>query len=198
MFTGIITDIGTIESVSGSNAKGKRFRIRTRFDVKKIAMGASISCSGACMTVVAKNKGWFEVDVSPESLSCTHLGDWKKGTKLNLERALKAGDELGGHIVSGHVDGVGKLRSIEKVKDNRVMKFKAPKALLPFIAAKGSITIDGVSLTVNKAKKDSFTVNIIPHTLKETTLGSLREGDKVNLEIDMLARYTLRLLASKR
>jgi riboflavin synthase len=192
MFTGIITHIGTIERIE---KKGDWiFTIATAaFFMKRLAIGASVCCSGVCLTVIRKNKNGFVVQVSEETLSCTTLGKWRKGTHINLERALKAGDELGGHFVSGHVDGVAMLEKKQKKADSWKLEFAVPKALSLFIAEKGSVTLDGVSLTVNEVESGRFCVNIIPHTLAATTLGSLRAGDAVNLEIDIIARYLNRL-----
>lgn len=191
MFTGIITDIGTVEAV----AKGgdTRFDIATKYDMATTEIGASIACSGACLTIIEKGDGRFAVEASAETLSKTTAGNWREGTLLNLERALKVGDELGGHIVTGHVDGVGEVVSVAPVGGSLNIDFNAPDSLAKFIAAKGSITVDGVSLTVNEVSAARFSVNIIPHTQSETTLGKLRAGDPVNLEIDVLARYVARL-----
>lgn len=200
MFTGIITDIGRVRSATstGSGAgEGRRFEIETVFDTASVAIGASIACSGACMTVVEKDAGWFAVEVSAESLSKTTLGDWTVGTQMNLERAMCLGDELGGHIVSGHVDGVGELVSRTADGDSQRYTFRAPQDLAKFIAPKGSVTIDGVSLTVNEVAGATFGINLIPHTQNATTLGALQAGAKVNLEIDMLARYVARLLGKE-
>jgi riboflavin synthase len=191
MFTGIVTDIGT---VTAREARGDtRFRIRTAYDTASIAIGASIACSGVCLTVVQKGGDWFTVDVSAETLSRTGLGDWREGSRINLERSLRVGDELGGHIVSGHVDGVGEVTAVRAEGDSLRIEIKAPDALAAFIAEKGSITVDGVSLTVNSVEGASFGVNLIPHTQQVTTLGKLKAGDRVNLEIDTLARYVARL-----
>ena len=196
MFTGIVTDIGTIESVEDRG--DLRVRIATAYDTATVDLGASIACSGVCLTVVDKAPGWFAVDVSHETVSRT-AEQWTQGRKLNLERALKVGDELGGHIVTGHVDGTGTVLDIEPDGESKRIGFGVPHALAPFIAAKGSITIDGVSLTVNEVADHSgstqFTVNLIPHTQAVTTLGALAQGQAVNLEIDVLARYLQRMEA---
>jgi riboflavin synthase len=192
MFTGIVTDLGHVRRISHNG--DTRFEIETNYDTAAIDIGASIACSGACLTVVEKGRGWFAADVSAETLSCTTLGSWTKGTPINLERPLKAADELGGHIVSGHVDGVGKVQNVRPEGDSKRFVFEAPPALMRYIAAKGSITVDGVSLTVNEVDGSSFGVNIIPHTQEMTTLGTLSEGSSVNLEIDLVARYVARLL----
>jgi riboflavin synthase len=196
MFTGIITDIGTIEAVEQRG--DTRFTISCGYDAAGIALGASIACAGCCLTVVSvepREDGGsrFTVDVSAESLSKTTLGGWQQGTRINLERALKAGDELGGHIVSGHVDGVAEIVATRDEGGSRRFTFRAPAALARFIAPKGSVCLDGTSLTVNEVNGAEFGVNLIPHTLEVTTWGSARPGDRVNLEIDMLARYVARL-----
>jgi riboflavin synthase len=191
MFTGIITDVGELRRVD--DTAETRMEIGTSYDLQSVEMGASICNSGVCLTVVEKGLDWFAVEVSQETLSKTTLGGWTVGTRINLERALKVGDELGGHIVSGHVDGVGRLVSVNSVGESVCMTFEAPIELARFIAAKGSVTIDGVSLTVNEVEGNRFTVNIIPHTQDVTTLGNLVPNDTVNLEIDMLARYVARL-----
>ena len=196
MFTGIITDVGTIRN---TEQRGDlRIVIETAYDTATIATGASIACSGACMTVVDKGPGWFAVDMSGESVSCTAPGLWVAGGKLNLERAMKIGDELGGHIVTGHVDGIGHVISFDKVGDSWRVVVAAPDAVAPYVAAKGSITVDGVSLTVNDVADQAdgtahFALNIIPHTAAMTTLGGLKAGTAVNLEIDILARYLARM-----
>ena len=200
MFTGIITDIGTVRAAqpTGSGAgEGRRFEIATALDLDTLDMGASIACCGACMTVVDKAPGWFSVEVSAESLSKTTLGGWTQGTRINLERAMCLGDELGGHIVSEHVDGVGELINAKADGDSQRLTFRVPRGLAKFIAPKGSVTLDGVSLTVNEVDGDTFGVNIIPHTQTATTLGDLTVGGNVNVEIDMLARYVARLIEAK-
>lgn len=191
MFTGIVTDIGTV--VARETRGDTHFRIRTRYETASIDIGASIACAGVCLTVVQKSADWFAVDVSAESLSRTTLGSWQDGSTINLERSLKVGDELGGHIVSGHVDGVGEVIATRNEGDSLRLDFRAPASLAGFIAEKGSITIDGASLTVNGVDGAVFGVNLIPHTQQVTTLGKLKVGDRVNLEIDVLARYVARL-----
>jgi len=195
MFTGIITDIGTIEAVT--DAGDLRVRIASDYDVATIDIGASIACSGVCLTVVDKAPGWFDMDVSAETVSRTAPGMWSVGRRLNLERALKMGDELGGHIVTGHVDGVGEVQSVTPEGGSRRIVIAAGREIAPYLAAKGSITVDGVSLTVNdivdRSDVTDFMLNIIPHTLVETTLGTLEAGQPVNLEIDVLARYLKRM-----
>ncbi len=193
MFTGIIADIGKVAEIK-EQGKDRFFKIRTGFDTKKIDLGASISCSGCCLTVIDKGNDWFSVDVSGETLSRTKLGKWAVGTEINLEKSLKAGDEMGGHMVSGHVDGLAEVKSLKEIDNCYRFEFIAKAALMELIAEKGSITLDGVSLTVNDVTDHSFTVNIIPHTYKNTTFRNLKEGDEVNLEIDVIARYTARLL----
>lgn len=196
MFTGIITDIGTVHSIE--NKKGDwRICITTNLDLSETEIGASIACAGCCLTVVEKNKSSFYVDVSHESLSKTNIGSWEVGSKVNLEQALKMGDELGGHIVSGHVDGLADLRMLSAEQDSHRLVFKSPYELRSMIAQKGSVTLDGVSLTVNDVEDQHFSVNIIPHTWENTTLGDLTEGKKVHIEVDMLARYVARALAYK-
>lgn len=191
MFTGIVTDVGRVASVADRG--DRRFVIATRYDTSTIALGASIACSGCCLTVVEKTPGHFAIDASGETLSVTTLGDWKEGTEINLERALRLGDELGGHLVSGHVDGVGAVVSVREEGASHRIVFEAPAAISRFIASKGSICVDGVSLTVNEVDGRRFGVNIIPHTWTETTFRRLGAGSRVNLEIDLLARYVARL-----
>ncbi|WP_374660546.1 riboflavin synthase [Phenylobacterium sp.] len=191
MFTGIVTDVGRLRAVRETN-RDLRFEVETSFDLSTIDMGASISHAGCCLTIVEKGEGWFAVEISGETLSLTTLGAWKEGDPINLERAARVGDELGGHIVSGHVDGVGEVVSVESEGGSHRVKIRVPKPLHRFIAPKGSITVDGVSLTVNEVEDDVFGVNLIPHTWDVTTLGRLKPGVKVNLEIDMLARYLAR------
>ncbi len=195
MFTGIVTDIGEIVSVDpGGNAGDRRFVVRTRHDLAPVPIGASIACSGCCLTVIEKNGDTFAVEVSAESLSKTHLGDWKAGSRINLELSLKVGDELGGHLVYGHVDGVGRIASMTPEGGSVRFVLEAPPELARFIAAKGSVGIDGISLTVNEVDGNRFGVNVISHTQAVTTLGGAKVGQRVNLEVDMLARYVARLL----
>ncbi len=197
MFTGIITDLGRVRSITSGRGKDTRLVVETRYDTAEIALGASIACSGACLTVVEKAPGWFAVDVSAETLSRTSLGTWRAGTKVNLERALRMGDELGGHLVLGHVDGVARLVSTTPEGESLRLVIEAPAPLGRFIAEKGSVALDGVSLTVNEVGPASFGVNIIPHTQRETSLGGLKPGDTLNLEIDLLARYVARFNEAK-
>ena len=191
MFTGIITDVGRVRAVAEANG-GRRLEVATAYPLDEVAIGASIALSGACMTVVDKGEDTFAVDVSRESLSKTTLGVWVEGRLVNLERALKLGDEFGGHIVSGHVDGVGQVVRALSDGDSLRLQIRAPDPLHRYIASKGSMTIDGVSLTVNEVEGEVFGVNLIPLTRTMTTLGDLRSGDRVNLEIDLLARYAAR------
>ena len=195
MFTGIITDIGTIRSVE---ARGDtRLVVDTAYDMATVAIGASIACAGCCLTVVQKGAGWFAIDISGESISKTAPGLWDAGSRLNLERAMKIGDELGGHIVTGHVDGVGDVLDVQPDGESHRVTIRVPESIAPFVASKGSITVQGVSLTVNDVLDTEmgtqFTVNIIPHTWAVTTLGTLASGSHVNLEIDILARYLARM-----
>lgn len=195
MFTGIVTDIGEIVSVDAKGNSGdRRFVIATKHDLTAVPIGASIACSGCCLTVVEKGAGKFAVDVSDESLSKTHLGAWTTDSKLNLELSLKLGDELGGHLVYGHVDGVGRIVAMTPVGGSMRFDFEAPGNVARFVAPKGSVTIDGISLTVNEVEGNRFSVNVIPHTQAVTTLGQAKVGQQVNLEVDMLARYVARLL----
>jgi riboflavin synthase len=195
MFTGIITDVGTVQLIAKRG--DTTVKIATTYDPAAIAIGASIACSGPCLTVIAKGgkqgDAWFSVEASAETLSKTTLGAWAVGSRVNLERSLKVGEEIGGHIVSGHVDGVGDVVSVTPEGDSMRYKIRAPKQLAKFIAAKGSIALDGTSLTVNEVDGSTFGVNIIPHTSKVTTWGDIKAGDKINIEIDMLARYLARL-----
>ncbi|MEY3080879.1 MAG: hypothetical protein RJA94_864 [Pseudomonadota bacterium] len=195
MFTGIITDIGTVRAVR--KAGDTRFEITTGYDLGTVDMGASIACNGCCLTVIEKGPDWFAIQASAETLSKTTLGDWATGTRINLERALKIGDELGGHIVSGHVDGLGEIVSITPEGDSQRFRFRVPHELARFIAPKGSVAIDGTSLTVNEVEGNVFGVNIIPHTQSVTTWGTMKVGQRVNIEIDMLARYVARLTEYK-
>ncbi|MEM6812416.1 MAG: riboflavin synthase [Pseudomonadota bacterium] len=193
MFTGIITDVGTVASVD-KKRKETRFAIFTNFNLDKVDIGASIACSGCCLTVVEKYEDMFFVDVSKETLSKTNLGSWDDATRVNLEKSLKIGDELGGHIVSGHVDGLSKLIQMEAEGGSWRLTFEIPKGFEKMVAPKGSVALDGVSLTVNEVDETSFGVNIIPHTWDHTTLGRLKVGDSVHFEADMLARYVARYM----
>ncbi len=192
MFTGIVTDLGRVRRLrQGAIAE---LTIATAYDTAAIAIGASIACSGPCLTVVAVEPGAFTVQASAETLACTTIGAWREGTRVNLERPLRLGDELGGHLVSGHVDGVARI--VERRPEAESVRFvvEAPDALAPFIAAKGSVALDGVSLTVNEVSGSRFGVNIIPHTLACTNFGEARPGQPMNLEIDLIARHVARLL----
>ncbi len=191
MFTGIITDLGTVRELE--NRGDLRARIGTGYDMASVDLGASIACNGVCLTVVSMGADWFDVDISAESVSKTNIGDWVEGGRLNLERALKVGDELGGHLVSGHVDGVARIVRMEDEGASTRFTFEAPEALAKFIAPKGSVALDGTSLTVNEVDEATFGVNIIPHTKAVTSWGTTKVGDRVNLEIDTLARYVARL-----
>ena len=192
MFTGIITDLGRVERVEKRG--DTRIVFRTGYETTGIATGASIACNGCCLTLVEKGPGWFSVDASAETLSKTTLGAWEAGTPVNFERSLCIGDELGGHLVYGHVDGVAQVTGIEPDGDSLRFEISAPKDLMCFVASKGSVAIDGVSLTVNEVGDASFGINIIPHTAQATTFGTYTPGARVNMEIDMLARYVARLL----
>ncbi|MDO8900907.1 MAG: riboflavin synthase [Phenylobacterium sp.] len=191
MFTGIITDVGRVRSVRDTD-RDRRFEIETRFDLSSVEIGASIAHAGCCLTLVEKGADWFAVEVSGETLDRTTIGAWEPGHPVNLERSARVGDELGGHIVSGHVDGVGEVISVESEGGSHRVKVRVPRPLHRYIAPKGSITVEGVSLTVNEVEDDVFGVNLIPHTWEVTTLGGLKPGSAVNLEIDMLARYLAR------
>lgn len=199
MFTGIVTDVG--EVVSAEQRGDLRLRIRTRYDIGTIELGASIACSGVCLTVVDKGDDWFAVDVSAETISRTAADTWREGRRLNLERALRMGDELGGHIVTGHVDEVGEVIGVCPEGDSRRIGIRVGRDLGPAIARKGSIALDGVSLTVNEVRDAGdgthFSVNIIPHTAQETTLGDIAVGRQLNVEIDVLARHIDRMMAAR-
>jgi riboflavin synthase len=196
MFTGIVTDIGKIAAVSGRDDL-KRLRIESRYDAASIDIGASIMTSGICLTVVAKEKNWFEVELAAETLKLTTAGAWKAGDKVNLERSLKIGDELGGHLVSGHVDGIAEIVSREDLDGMAKITLRVPRELARFIAAKGSVALDGISLTVNEVNGTDFSVLLIPHTLAVTSWAELKKGSRVNLEVDQLARYVARLAEFK-
>ncbi|HML14552.1 MAG TPA: riboflavin synthase [Xanthobacteraceae bacterium] len=201
MFTGIVTDVGEVVAVEVRADGLRRLTIACRYDRASIAIGASIACAGACLTVVATGthagRTSFAVDAAAETVAVTTAGRWASGTRINLERALKVGDELGGHLVSGHVDGIAEVLAREDLSDMARITVRAPAPLARFIAAKGSVTLDGVSLTVNTVDRDEFSVLIIPHTLAVTTLGAARTGDALNIEVDMMARYAARLIESR-
>jgi riboflavin synthase len=201
MFTGLVTDIGAIRSVKPHADNLHRITIYTRYPCADIAQGASIACSGVCLTVVdtgeEDGRTWFAVDAADETLRVTTVGLWRHGTRVNLERSLKIGDELGGHLVAGHVDGIARVVVREGMTDMARFTLRTPPELARFIAQKGSVSLDGVSLTVNAVEGDTFTVLIIPHTLQVTTFGALYEGADVNLEIDTMARYAARLIETR-
>ena len=198
MFTGIVNDLGEILEVDERADGLRRLTVACSYDPETIDIGASIACSGPCLTVVERgrrgNRGYFAVDVTAETLRVTTAGSWQRGTRLNLERSLRLGDELGGHLVSGHVDGIADLLARDDLPDMARLSLQAPAALARFIATKGSVALDGVSLTVNEVAGDTFSVLLIPHTLKVTTFGGLRAGARLNLEVDQMARYAARLL----
>jgi riboflavin synthase len=201
MFTGLVTDIGEVRSVKPVANNLSRITIFCRYPRAAIGQGASIACSGVCLTVVdtgeEDGRVWFSVDAADETLRVTTVGRWRHGSRVNLERSLKLGDELGGHMVAGHVDGVAKVEARDDMTDMARLTLRAPAALTRFIAPKGSVALDGVSLTVNEVAGDTFSVLIIPHTLQVTSFGALRKDDDVNLEIDTMARYAARLMESK-
>ena len=200
MFTGIVTDVGTVRS---AEQRGDlRLVIVTGYDMDTVDLGASIACSGACLTVVDKGEDWFAVDVSGETVSKTAAEHWREGARLNLERSLRLGDELGGHIVTGHVDAVGEVVGVCPEGDSKRIGISVPRALGPMIAAKGSVALDGVSMTVNEVRdaedgSTHFSVNVIPHTAEHTSLGGLAPGRQLNVEVDVLARYIDRMLAAR-
>jgi riboflavin synthase len=201
MFTGIVTDIGEVLSVKARADNLHRLKIACGYPRLGIVDGASIACSGVCLTVVGAGeedgRTWFAADAAAETLRLTTAATWRHGSRLNLERALKIGDELGGHLVSGHVDGIAEVVAREDLPEMARLAFRAPAALSRFIAQKGSVALDGVSLTVNEVADDTFAVLVIPHTLQVTTLGALGIGDKVNLEVDQMARYAARLMEGR-
>jgi riboflavin synthase len=201
MFTGIVTDLGEVRSVEARANNLSRLTIACSYPRAELIDGASIACSGVCMTVVGAGeeagRSWFAVDAAAETLALTTVGRWRRGSKVNLERPLRLGDELGGHLVAGHVDGLAGVLAREDLTDMARFVLRAPGELARFIAAKGSVALDGVSLTVNTVEGDSFSVLIIPHTLQVTTLGTWRKGDDINLEVDTLARYAARLMEAR-
>lgn len=200
MFTGIVTDVGEILAVE-TRGRLKRIRIACSYDANAIELGASIACSGPCLTVVdkgvANGRNWFDIDAAAETLALTTVGTWGPGAKVNLERALKIGDELGGHIVTGHVDGLATILDIRAFDGMARFDIRAPRAISRFIAVKGSVCLDGASLTVNTVDGDDFSVLLIPHTLKVTTLGLRKAGDHFNIEADLMARYAARLVEAR-
>lgn len=196
MFTGIVSDIGEVREARHGNG-GLVLTIATAYDTAAIALGASVGCSGVCLTVVAKQPGRFTVEVSAETLACSTLGGWRQGTRVNLEQAMKLGDEMGGHLVLGHVDGVARVVGRRPDGESVRFTFAAPAELAPYIAPKGAVALDGTSLTVNEVDGQTFGVNIIPHTLSHTTIGDAAPGTLMNLEIDLIARYVGRLLEAR-
>jgi riboflavin synthase len=200
MFTGIITDLGRVRRLrhGAGPAAGLELTIATAFETNEIPLGASIACSGPCLTVVAVEPGAFTVQASAETLACSTMGEWVEGTPVNLERALRLGDELGGHLVSGHVDGVARFVDRRPEGDSVRFTIEVPESLLRYIAPKGSVALDGISLTVNEVAENRFGVNIIPYTLAHTSLGEAAPGQRMNLEIDTIARYVARLLGAER
>jgi riboflavin synthase len=201
MFTGIVTDLGEIRSVEARANNLSGLSIYTAYPRAELIDGASIACNGVCLTVVAagedNGRAWFAADAAAETLAITTVGRWQRGGRVNLERPLKIGDELGGHLVAGHVDGMAKVVAREDMTEMARFTLRAPHALARFIAPKGSVALDGVSLTVNEVKGDEFTVLIIPHTLNVTTFGALKAGDEINLEVDTMARYAARLMETR-
>jgi riboflavin synthase len=193
MFTGIISDIGRIAEIGED--EGRRLTVETRLPLAEIPVGSSIATSGICFTMVEKRDRWFTVEASGATLDVTTAGDWQKGDEVNLERSLRVGDEMGGHLVFGHVDAVGEIAALEPAGESHRLEVRIPESLAPLIAIKGSIAVDGMSLTVNEVSSGSFVVNIIPHTLRHTNLGRRERGGRVNVEVDMLARYVARQLA---
>jgi riboflavin synthase len=196
MFTGIVTDIGTVRQITRGNG-GAILTIATAWDTDAIALGASIGCAGVCLTVVSRGPGAFTAEASIETLACSTLGDWREGSRVNLEQAMKLGDEMGGHLVLGHVDGVARIAERRPDGDSVRFSFEAPADLAAFVAPKGSVALDGVSLTVNEVDGAVFGVNIIPHTLAHTTFDTAAPGTRMNLEIDLIARYVGRLLDAR-
>lgn len=201
MFTGIVTDVGEVLAVTPRAEGLRQLKIACAYERTSIALGASIACSGVCLTVVEtgedKGRTWFAVDTAAETLAVTTAGRWREGSRLNLERALKIGDELGGHIVAGHADGVAELVTRQDLPNMAKLTLRASSAVMRFVAQKGSVTLDGISLTVNEVNGDTFSVLIIPHTLQVTTLGATKAGEGLNLEVDLMARYAARLIETK-
>lgn len=198
MFTGIVTDLGTVRTIEpAGQGRDLRIVIATAWETGGIDLGASVACNGCCLTVVEKGEGTLAFNASAETLSKTTIGRWRPGTAVNLERSLRLGDELGGHLVQGHVDGVGTVAEAIPEGGSTRVRIRPPPHLMPFIAPKGSVAVDGVSLTVNDVDADAFGVNIIPHTAGVTTFGRLKPGDPVNIEVDLVARYLARLLDAR-
>lgn len=193
MFTGLVTDLGRVRRIDAA-AGGARLVIETAYDMAAVEIGASIACSGACLTVVGKGADSFAADVSAETLACTTIGGWKAGDRVNLEQSLRLGDALGGHLVSGHVDAMATVLERRPDGDSQRFSFLIPPRCERLVAAKGSVCLDGVSLTVNEVEADRFGINVIPHTAERTTFGALGPGDRVNLEVDLIARYVARLM----
>lgn len=193
MFTGLIQDTGQIQDIQDRNGE-KRLQIRTALDMDRHDIGASMACSGCCLTIVEKGAGWFAVDVSAESLSRTTIATWEEGTLVNIEPSLRAGDELGGHFVTGHIDGIARIESVTAENNSRRVRLRAPDTLRRFIAPKGSVALDGISLTVNEVEGSVFGVNIIPHTWDKTTFRALQTSNMMHIEIDVLARYAASIL----
>ena len=193
MFSGIVTDVGRVRAISDAPGGGLRLEIGTAYDTGTVALGASIACSGPCLTVIDKGPNWFAVDVSRETADRTTLGDWRDGTGVNLERALALGDELGGHLMTGHIDGVAVVESAAPEGESLRLTIRCPADLWRFVASKGSVALDGVSLTVNEVDGDTFGINLIPHTLAQTTFQGCAAGTRLNLEVDLIARYLARL-----
>ena len=198
MFSGIVTDVGRVRAVAEAPGGGLRLEIGTAYDTGTVAFGASIACSGPCLTVVDKGPGWFAVDVSRETADRTTLGDWREGTRVNLERALALGDELGGHLVTGHIDGAAAVEAAEPEGESLRLTIRCPAELSRFVASKGSVALDGVSLTVNEVEGDAFGINLIPHTRACTTFRDCTAGSRLNLEVDLIARYLARLQSESR
>lgn len=196
MFTGLTNDLGKVRSLTKTEG-GLRLEVETSYDVDEIERGASIACSGACLTVSAKGDGWLAFDVSAETLDKTSIADWQTGQAINLEKPLRIGDELGGHIVAGHVDGAGSITALDDIGDSKKLTVKLAAALMPFIAVKGSVTVDGVSLTINEVGARDFSVNLVPHTIAVTSFRDAKPGQRVNIEVDLLARYLGRLLEAR-
>ena len=193
MFSGIVTDVGRVQAIAEAPAGGLRLEVGTAYDTGSIALGASIACSGPCLTVVDKGPNWFAVDVSRETADRTTLGDWREGTGVNLERALALGDEIGGHLVTGHIDGVAVVEAVAPEGESLRITVRCPADLSRFVASKGSVALDGVSLTVNEVEGDTFGINLIPHTLAQTSFQGCAAGRRLNLEVDLIARYLARL-----
>ena len=196
MFTGLTSDLGRVRALAKTRG-GLRLEIDTSYDVEAIDRGASIACSGACLTVADKGDDWLAFDVSAETLDKTCISDWQAGDEVNLEKPLRVGDELGGHIVAGHVDGTGEITALDDAGDSKKLSVRLAAALMPFVSVKGSISVDGVSLTINEVGSNEFSVNLVPHTIAVTSFKNAEPGQRVNVEVDLLARYLARLLESR-